>query len=433
MRRNIYILFAVVLVITAGVTLYIFFGRDTSSPGTLTSNPSSNPFGVAASRFISQFVTGSPYQGGATSTQPNTIQDNFPMLKIWPSPVAGYRFVDYQYLIGATSTSASGTPITRQERATSTSLMFIDRTTGYVYGYDTVSQTIDQITNTLLPGIFDAYIYRDGRRALVRSYDVSTGEVVSSLIDIPRVAPGRDPLPIENTTSLPNNISSVGISSDGTLISYLVPNTNGSSLYTISFDKKITRLDVPLSEWSVVYAGKTPLLVSKPSAYVEGSVLDAQTSTRTLTQKTGLMVRASTKNTLYLASMWSRSGLATFYFNVQTGETKVLGIRTLADKCIWETSALFTVCGVPAKLSTPVEGLPDDWYQGRISFSDSLTIISAAEGSPTFTFNIEQELGEPVDMENLILDANDTLLAFTNKKDGALWLTNIPRLISLQD
>lgn len=433
MRRNIYILFAVVLVITAGVTLYIFFGRDTSSPGTLTSNPSSNPFGVAASRFISQFVTGSTYQGGATSTQPSTIEDNFPMLKIWPNPVAGYQFVNYQYLIGATSTSASGTPITRQERATSTSLIFVDRTTGYVYGYDTLTQNIDQITNTLTPGVFDAYIYRDGRRALVRSYDEQTGDIVSTLIDIPRVAPGRDPLPVEGSTSLPNNISSVDISPDGTLISYLVPNTNGSSLYTISVDKKITRIDVPLSEWTITYAGKTPLLVSKPSAYVEGAVLDAQTSARTLTQKTGLMISPSTKNTLYLASMWSRSGLATFYFDVRTGETKVLGIRTLADKCVWETSTLFTVCGVPVKLSTPVEGLPDDWYQGRVSFSDSLTVISVAEGSPTFTFNVEQELGEPVDMENLLLDTNDTLLAFTNKKDGALWLANIPRLISLED
>lgn len=433
MRRNIYILFAVVLVITAGVTLYIFFGRDTSSPGTLTSNPSSNPFGVAASRFISQFVTDSPYQDGSTTTQQISIEDNFPMLKIWPNPVAGYQFVDYQYLLGATSTTASGTPITRQERATSTSLMFIDRTTGYVYGYDTLTQDIDQITNTLMPGVFDAYIYRDGRRALVRSYDTSTGDTISTLIDIPRVAPGRDPLPVEGNSSLPNNISSVDMSPDGTLISYIVPNTTGSSLYTISLDKKITRTDIPLSEWNISYAGKTPLLVSKPSAYVEGVVLDAQTSARTLAQKTGLMISPSTKNTLYLASMWSRSGLATFYFDVRTGETKVLGIRTLADKCVWETSALFTVCGVPVKLSTPVEGLPDDWYQGRVSFSDSLTVISVAEGSPTFTFNVEQELGEPVDMENLLLDANDTLVAFTNKKDGALWLVNIPRLISLED
>jgi hypothetical protein len=94
---------------------------------------------------------------------------------------------------------------------------------------------------------------------------------------------------------------------------------------------------------------------------------------------------------------------------------------------------LFTVCGVPEKLSTPVEGLPDDWYQGRTSFSDSLTIVSVAEGASTFTFNIGQELGQPIDMENLLLDTNDTLLAFTNKKDGALWLVNIPRLISLED
>jgi hypothetical protein len=118
---------------------------------------------------------------------------------------------------------------------------------------------------------------------------------------------------------------------------------------------------------------------------------------------------------------------------VRTGETKVLSIRTLADKCVWETSALFTVCGVPEKLSTPVEGLPDDWYQGRTSFSDSLTVVSVAEGASTFTFNIGQELGQPIDMENLLLDTNDTLLAFTNKKDGALWLANIPRLISLED
>jgi hypothetical protein len=92
--------------------------------------------------------------------------------------------------------------------------------------------------------------------------------------------------------------------------------------------------------------------------------------------------------------------------------------ETFTEKCVWSEAELHVVyCGVPNQI--PRGKYPDVWYQGLVSFSDSL-----------WKFNIENGSSEQVmDMKNITdidiidpkINEKGNLIIFTNKRDYCLW------------
>lgn len=433
MQKFFYAFFAFILLLALGVTLWMFFGTP-KKEASLSGSVSGNLFGEAVDTFMSRFVGAGFTQPQATSTLSERFFDtSLPLRKIWDKPVAGSQFVEYQYLLDATSTTASGTAIVRQERATSTLLMFVERATGYVYSYDIRSGALYQITNTLIPGIYDAYIFSNGTSAVLRYFDKENEVIRGIFVTIPRVAPGRDPVSLEEQLPLPNNITSLSLSPQGTSLSYLVPNETSSSLYVMSPDGNTSRRDIALTEWKVFNRGVTQLAVSKPSAYTMGSVLDVTTGVRTLSNRAGLMIEPSPNTTLYLANTWSRAGLSSFFFNAKTGAISQLPFKTLAEKCAWNAASTYVMCGAPKTLEVDSQGLPDDWYQGRVQFSDTLFVVRASDAAVEFSFDIESEAGETIDLITPQTSRDGLYLSFKNKRDGSLWFSDLVLMEQLED
>ena len=122
--------------------------------------------------------------------------------------------------------------------------------------------------------------------------------------------------------------------------------------------------------------------------------------------------------------MWSSSGLLTFISSKKTGGLSTLPIKTLASKCVW-MDTLKVLCGVPSILTTGEEGLPDDWYQGSISFSDDLFLIDTKSGEASVLFSLTGELGNPFDIIHPQINKSSTSLLFTNKQNGSMWMVNL--------
>lgn len=343
------------------------------------------------------------------------------LTKIWERPATGQTFVDMQNIIEIDATSTVGTTtinIKKLSYATSTLLLFVDRPTGYVYAYNRELLKIYQISNTTIPGIYDAYIFNNGENIVLRYENTENHTIVGILAKIPKVKENEQAKPLENIQNLPQEVTSVAVNKNKTLLSYLVTGGENASIYTIS-SKGVALIGTsPFKEWALSYGGDILYATSKPSAYVEGQTVKIPSFETVLGNRTGLMSLVSPTG-IFLNSMWSSDGLKTFLS--KNSNQLVLSIRTIANKCSWGDNE-YLICAVPKLLPKKTEGLPDDWFQGRYFFEDDIVTVNAitSEITPLYSFN--QENKEIFDVTKITTSKNNTFISFIRKQDASLWL-----------
>ncbi len=418
-HRRLQILFALISLFAFGVIVWYFLFSKPETAPTLQTPTSAFSLRDLPARFAFIFQGNEPESSTETEVTPASA---IPFTRISETPATGNVFVNRSILREETSTSTVGTTTvstTKTVRATTTVLMFVDRITGYVYGHVVESGKTYQISNTTIPGVFDAYIWAGGDRVVMRYLDTDRKTIVSILATIPNVQEGRDPQPLENTTYLPQNISSVAVSKNLSTLSYVVPGSNGSTIYSLSLRGTARVADSPFSEWTLSYGGEQLYATSNPSAYVEGTTVILPSFSSVVGGKTGLLSSPSSSGPM-LNSMWTRSGLAVF--GVSVGKTTAFTTKTLASKCTGTISPYF-ICGIPQSLPESVEGLPDDWYQGRVLFNDTLSVVNAQNGETYTLYSFPENYGQ-IDVTHLTTNTGSDLISFIRKQDSTLFLLN---------
>jgi hypothetical protein len=419
-HRRLQILFAIISLFAFGVIVWYFLFSSPATAPSITST--ANPLPVSSLPARIGFIFGVGTAPTSTTETEVTPQEAQAFVQVWNKPATGNSLVSRSYLkeINATTTSGTSTvQVMKTVRATSTVLMFVDRSTGYVYGYNTESGKTYQISNTTIPGVYNAYIFSSGNRVVMRYLDSTRKTIVSILATIPNVEEDHDPQALSSVSYLPNNISSVTVSDSKAALSYLVPNNLGSSVYTITAKGTSHTADSPFSEWLLSYGGEQLYATTKASAYLLGETVSLPSFGRLLGDKTGLTSTPSREGTLF-NSMWSKTGLSTF---VTSGSLVIpMNVQTLAAKCSQATLSNF-ICGVPKTLPHGDEGLPDDWYQGTVSFDDTLMLVNTKDGSAYSLYSFDPSFGA-TDVTHIALDSKATLISFIRKQDSTLFLLN---------
>ncbi|MCX6756611.1 MAG: hypothetical protein NTW35_00450 [Candidatus Nomurabacteria bacterium] len=433
--RKIFLILSVAILFAFLVVVWYFFKASPASNPDIN-NPT-NPFGPAATsrprgEFINNFING--FLGNNNTTNDERIPASERTLtQIWDKPTAGYNFVNREIIIEGTSTPQTGTStikkLSKPTKKTVEYLLFVDRITGHIYGYNKDSAGAFQITNTTIPGIYDAYITQNGSKVFLRYFDKDTNVIKTIMATIPTFLEGADPRPLTDLKSLQENISSFAVSDSSNYFSYIVPNNSGSSIYTVDSKNVATTFNSPLREWSLVYGGEIPYITNKASAYLEGSSFSLPKNIYNVGGKTGLVSLPNKTGESILSSMWSNSGLLTFISSKKTGSLTTLSIKTIASKCAWMDNVRL-LCGVPSTLISGEEGLPDDWFQGSLSFSDDLFLVNINNGLSYTLLSLTGETGNPFDIIRPQINKVLTSLVFTNKQNGGLWLVNLNRLLS---
>lgn len=416
------ILFAILFVLFFAVVIiiwYFFYAKPVIAPSLTETN---NPFPTQKLPPRFQFLN---WGQDDTSTTTTEIIDplSIPLVRVWDKPATGQTFIKQTILkeIIATSTVGTTTVETRKSvRASSTVLMFVDRATGYVYGYPVETGKPYQISNTIFPGIYDANIFNEGKKIMMRYVDQDKNRVVGVIANIPNVQDNEMALPLTNIQYISSKVTSMATNATHNEASYVVTSDNGSAIYTLASKGPSLVASSPFSEWLLSYGGDALYVTPKASAYVPGVTLSVPSFSQEVSEKTGLMSNPGPGG-IILNSMWGVQGLATFLSN--NGEIKMVNAKTLASKCAWGDKK-FLVCGVPKLLPRQTEGLPDDWFQGRVSFDDDLYIIDPNTGDrfPLYTFKNEDGV---FDVTNISFTQDKTLLSFTKKQDASLWMLNL--------
>ncbi len=422
------LLFAIifVLIFAIGVVSWFFFYATPKSAPTFgeTNNPLS--LGTFPKRFQFIFNNNDDVPPSETTTE-ITFAEPEALTEIWNRPATGQTFVNVGRIEEITSTSTQGTTTITTKKlayATSTILMFVDRITGYTYAYNKELGKTYQVSNTTIPGVHDAYIFNHGKNIILRYEDTTKNTIVGILATIPKVNDKEQAKPLENITYLPSQVTSVAVNKKTGGASYLVTGDQGGSIYTVTEKGAVLVANTPFKEWTLAYGGNTLFATSKPSAYVEGQTVIVPSFEFIIGNKTGLMSNPG-ETGVFLASMWSNSGLKTFFSLY--GKQAILPISTLASKCAWGNKG-FLVCAVPKTIPRKVEGLPDDWFQGRYSFSDSLVEVNVetAEAHPLYTFDLTKNTA--FDITDISISSDNTNIAFNKKQNFSLWLIDTTRI-----
>ncbi len=417
MKKALVVVAGIIFILGIGILVYTLFFAPSAR---LTVGTTDNSFTAANSSTETQTTAlAQPAATGAgTVIAPNLI-------KITSAPVAAGTIsfdINPVYSTTTQNTSSPGSPASSTVTTTNSRLItpgdqevrFIDRASGNIYAYRAVQRSLARISNKTLPGIQEASWVANGSMALVRYLDHTGGSENVTTYALP--ADGS------NGYFLESNLAQAVVVGSSTVFTLAVgPDSSTGSTARIDGTSPQTLFTSPLTTILARVAGKTFMAVTKAAAEMDGFAFTASGSSFSpiLGPLRGLTILPSPSGTLVLFShTQDGSTLTMSVLDTVTGTATALPLATIADKCVWTPDSSAVYCGIPVTLSGT---LPDDWYQGVISFTDRIWRIDLTTRLATLIVDPSQEGKVAIDAVNLSIDPNGRVLVFRNKKDSSLW------------
>lgn len=375
--------------------------------------------------------TGSPFgdtsgsDGALTqSDSRQTIVGNVPE-QIGTS-VSGLRLISSAPVSDGEFVFASGTPLM---------LNFIERATGNIFQANMESGSVKRISNTTIPKIEQVAWSIPGKSFLAQYID--EGRVMGKVIEL-----SFAPTSATTTTSfeqtdfanisqfnVPENIISASFSPNGNQLFYLIEGYAGVEGYiaTARGDRPQMIWQFPTTEWLVSWPEtNTIALTSKASNGVPGVLYLLNTKTKGVTPllsgSNGLTTNPSPSlaKILYTTTLGSQWNTSIYYQKQRT--SVLLPFEALAEKCLWAKSEVAIYCARPQVVS---RNAPDDWYQGVVSYKDTLWKFDLITAEATQISDLSPDSETSIDLINPHLSPDEKYISFTNKKDLSLWAVSL--------
>ncbi|TAL48818.1 hypothetical protein EPN83_03445 [Patescibacteria group bacterium] len=390
-----------IFLILLGGGWYFFFSKGNPEEKT---GGSTSPFGTPPSGSQANVPVSVPSGGGeATQLQTQTFGA---LRKISDVPVSGAGIF-----------SAAGITFVR----------FIEAATGHVYESQPETGSVKKISNTTIPKIANVLWGPSGSLFLaqlekdegIETFAATLTEATTSTTTSQEVGGLR-------VKFLPVNISALALSPKGNQLFYVAKDSNGSRGYlgTAEGDKPALIWQSPLSEWTALWPkDDTIALTSKSSVLAPGYLFFLNPKTKNFSRV--LRSEGAFTSLTHLGGEWTifsegRQDLILLnLFNRKEGTTQV-SPATFPEKCVWsKLSVLILYCGVPR---AALRGeLPDQWYQGIVSFSDDIWKFNLETGETELVANLKDLSGGDIDIIDPQLSPREDLLLFRNKNDLTLW------------
>ncbi len=310
---------------------------------------------------------------------------------------------------------STNTPISTPATTPDVEVRFIDRASGNVYSYIAHARTLTRISNKTLPGIQRASWTPDGTRAYAQFLATSAGK--ESVNTYALNANGGDGYLLEN------DLAQVDVVGSSTLFTLFSGSTGSVGTLSRADGSNSRTLFSSLLSAITVHPSTGDLFANnKPSSQIDGYAFQINRTTgnfsRVLGAFRGLSVLPSLNGSSLIYSYTSGGVYQLRVLNVATRASTALPVSTLSEKCVWTADGLSVYCAVPTNLSG---NLPDDWYQGAITFTDRIWKIDLTQRVATLVLDPNQIGKIQVDAVNLTLDPSEDILVFSDKHSGALF------------
>lgn len=305
--------------------------------------------------------------------------------------------------------------------AASTTIRYIERSTGHIYEIEPSGQNRKRLSNTTILKTFESFWSSMADKMVLQYFE--TDQPYLSIKTFSAILPPQG----ATTTAisgmfLPQSIMAIAISPEEEKIFYLDSTEGKATGVVADFEnKKQSKIfSTPFGEFNASWPSKNIIaLLTKPSATALGFFysLDSRTGEfkRILGDIKGLTALMSRDAERVIYSQSADRELETKIFNLKSKETAAFSLTTLPEKCAWSKIDLAVIfCSVPDNLASA--DYPDEWYQGLISFNDSIWQNNLSLGE---TILLKSNTG--LDIINPFLTKDENYLVFTDKNDNTLW------------
>ncbi len=348
------------------------------------------------------------------------------LVKISTFPVSGYGvFMKERYESIPEEDASSAENPTPPSADLHPYIRYVERATGNIY--QTFADQIEerQFSSAVIPIVYEALFGNNGESVILRYLKNNTNNIESFLGKLPKEQLGGDSGEILglNGSFLPENISSMSVSPDQSTLFYLL-STDTISLGTtvnLQTNLKTQIFDSSLSEWTSDWPISNKItLTTKPSYNSLGYMYTVNPSSKSLNK---ILSGISGLTTLMSPDgekvIYADNTLSLYLYEIDSGKTSSIGIKTLPEKCVWSKINPVLYCAVPSFLSG--SQYPDTWYQGIESFSDDIWMVNTNTGNTTKIASPMSLVSLDIDAFRLAVDKNEEFLFFMNKKDSYLW------------
>lgn len=404
MQRK-HIIWIIVIALVVAVVVYGFFwlqnGDEPTQEGGEVSRRSFLPFGIFGSD--------------------NTTEDEQEALNNAPDSQNQSAFFGIQQIVQTPVVGSTFMAIDGEEH-----VVYMDQESGHVFAINIQTGASMRLSNTTIPRVQEAF-WLDNNHIVARYLREDSDDIETFIAELHAAT---------NTTEghltgnfLPPNITSLGSVSTTDLFYLLSTEAGGVGIVTALDGKQKTVFSSPLREFLVSPLNTTSRvgLTTKSSLGVPGQFFLLNTDTGSLTHiikdAPGLLTLLSPDGSRLLHTSSVREwGLEVLELDEDT--TAPIFVSGLPEKCAWGTqnpSVLY--CAIPDTL--PRAELPDEWYQGKLSFQDSLWRINMETGDIDLLFSSSEIFGDTLDAINLTVSKDESYLVLTNKNDGSLWMAKI--------
>jgi len=299
----------------------------------------------------------------------------------------------------------------------SSAIRFVDRATGHVFEKELPNGTATRVDQTTVPKVSSATFLEDGD-VVIRQYTSDDDSLISVLSDLKSEE--------VQSIQLPTELLSLVASPSGKEFARIENTFNGSRVVVSNVEDEVERevLNSSLRGWNLQWENDLLLLTQKASHNLPGSsyIIDVDSSIKKLAiqQLSGLITNLSPDGSQILYTNTSNEGLPLLAVqNLDTGISTDLNISGLADKCVWHPYKPSVYCALPNEFAKGV--YPDDWYQSKVIFADSVWEINTKTAVVRHIISPENSEGISLDIIKLVMDKNGSIIFFVNKTDQTLW------------
>lgn len=313
-------------------------------------------------------------------------------------------------------------------------IRFIERSTGHLYETTTQETLVRRISNTTIPKAEEVVwgengqtlILRYEKDGLIETFSAEVTDENSSEENL--VAPTNEPFSLTGSF-LPLNI--LEISKNGNRTAYIRDEFGQAKVYTANIKGENPSLlwQSSVKGWTVKWAGPNNVSITTKSSHSNPGFLyylgvSNGSLRKIIGDMNGLTTLPSPDGNTILYSR-NNNGFFSFHtFNINEDRHNVFPIPSIPDKCTWDSESLMIFCGVPSGGAISGE-FPDSWYQGEISFSDSIWSINTETMETKMLADLKSLSQEDIDAIDLKISPDENHLIFTNKRDLTLWVLDI--------
>lgn len=390
MKQQVFIIIgAVIVLLLVAVWAYLlFFGTPETAEDVFAE------LGLSGSE--DTFVVPPPIVAEET---PNINMGRAKLRQLTTKPVIGFTEV----------ATATNTP---------SSLYYAEMGTGHIFSINLASGEEVRLSGTTVPKASQAEISKDGTIVAIASPTNSKNLNLS--LGVLGTTTGAD-LVLSNFTA---QVSDFSIASSGELLFAEQGETNTTaSAFDLATGKERVIFTIPYREARIEWGeevGDSHYAYPKASYALEGFLYEAKggSLSRLPVDGFGFTAKANEDLIVYTASV--QQVPTTYLYNRNTKEERALDSYVLPEKCLIPPTGLLIFCAQESILM-PYES-PDTWYQGNLSFKDSIYLVNAEDFTADLFVNTFTESKREIDIVNMQVGVDGTAAYFINKNDNTLWM-----------